>query len=85
MAYGVVISMKYKQFDSPNRGTLIDVATGVTYEFTRPDDTPAGSVPKKWNVEKNDTVTYTLVGGVPTGVTLYKKYVAGRVPSGFPI
>ena len=79
MSYGVVKSMKFKQFDSPNRGVLIDITTGIEYPFTRPDDTAVGNVPTKWSVEKHDIVSYTLVNGVPTNVTLYKKFEKGYV------
>lgn len=83
MSYGLVRRMRDNFFDTPNRGELIDLATGVCYKFARPDS--AGTVkPGKWNVHEGDIVSYTLSGDVATNVILYKvrkdKVVYGTFP-----
>jgi len=78
MAYGLVISKRNGMFDTPNKGILVDLATGITYAFSRPD-AAVGTVPTEWNVKVHDIVSFTLVGGVPMNVTLYKKHVEGTV------
>lgn len=80
MAIGVVIKMHNGWVDTPNNGTLRDLATNIEYQFHRPDYTGTGE-PPKWGVQVHDLVSFTLVEGTPTNVTIYKKYSAGFVYS----
>ena len=59
-----------------NSGTLEDVDTGIEYDFSRPALT--GNV-TRWNVELHDYVSFTIVNGNATAVTLYKKHSEGLV------
>ena len=74
MRYGVVKSKRQGMFNTPNKGLLIDLLTGVEYPFSRPD-LAFGEVPKDWNLEKHDIISFDLVNGVVTDVTLHKKHV----------
>jgi hypothetical protein len=73
MSLGQVISMKYWRWNTPNHGVVLDFTTGIEYPFHRPDIT-LGTVPKAWNVKVNDIISYTIVNGVATEATLYKKH-----------
>ncbi len=67
-------------YKTPNRGKLMDLDTGLVYDFTRPA-LEAGKTVTKWDVEVNDMVTFTLTNGSVTDVVLYKKHSDGIVRS----
>jgi len=73
MAYGVVISKHRGMVNTPNHGIVLDFSTGLSYPFGRPD-AEVGTVPTEWNVKVHDIVTFTIVNGEATAVTLYKKH-----------
>lgn len=78
MAIGIVIRMHNGWAPTPNNGVLRDLATNVEYSFRRPDYTSEGE-PPRWDVRKHDLVSFLLVDGQPTDVTLYRKYKVGFV------
>jgi len=78
MAYGRVIKMDDGHFNTPNKGELMDLQTGLKYTFMR--ESTVGR-PKEWNVKLHDIVTFTISGAIATGVTLYKKHTNGIVLS----
>jgi len=76
MAYGLVITKRRGMFEMQNEGQLLDLTTGLTHPFYRPETSDPTTI---WNVEKHDIVTFTLVDGVATDVQLYKKHEDGVV------
>ena len=78
MAVGVVKKMYDYAYNTPNRGILIDLETGIEYPFRRPD-TESGKKTERWNVKEKDAVTFTLTGGAVSGVTLLRKHTDGVV------
>ena len=80
MSLGKVISMYNPRTREVvlNSGVLMDVATGITYEFSRPAIT--GDV-TRWNVELHAYVSFTISDGRATAVTLYKRPEKGLVIS----
>ena len=73
MSVGVVKKMDNGHYKTPNKGILMDLATGTEYSFTRPDTDAA--VILDWNVKVHDLVTFTLTNGSVSAVTLYKKHL----------
>ena len=61
---------------TPNSGVLVDVDTGIEYDFSRPSLTGNFT---KWNVNVHDYVAFTISGSDATEVTLYKRHVEGLV------
>jgi hypothetical protein len=84
VATGVVKRMHKGMVNTPNEGVLIEHGTGTEYSFRRPD-LAFGEVPRKWNVETHDIVSFTISGNVATGVVLYKKASNGTIYGSFPI
>jgi len=76
MAYGLVIKMDDGHYKTLNKGTLMDMQTGIKYTFAREGET---GKPKDWNVKLHDVVTFTISGSTAVSVTLYKKHVDGIV------
>lgn len=77
MATGIVTHMQDAYYKTPNRGTLVDIQTGIKYNFIRPN--PTVFPVKKWDVKENDVVTFTISGTEATGVTLLKRHAEGTV------
>jgi hypothetical protein len=71
--------MQWWMWNTPNRGRLVDVETGIEYSFTRPPitSTSTAKIPK-WNVEPYDCVTFTIVDYEATDVILLHKHRKGR-------
>jgi len=84
VATGVVKRMHKGMVNTPNEGVLIEHGTGTEYTFRRPD-LAFGAIPRKWNVEMHDIVSFTISGNVATGVVLYKKAKDGYVYGSFPV
>lgn len=78
MAYGQVIKMDDGHYNTPNKGELMDLQTGLKYTFAREGETGR---PKEWNVKLHDIVTFTISGSTAISVTLYKKHIEGTVYS----
>jgi hypothetical protein len=78
MAYGRVIKMDNGWVKTPNKGTLMDLETGLKYTFMREGTT---GVPTEWNVKLYDIVSFTINGSTATEVTLVKKHIRGVVYS----
>ncbi len=79
MAVGRVKQMHWWVFNTPNRGVLIDLETGIEYPFSRPPiETPGPKAPK-WNVKQYDIVEFDIINNKAENVQLYKKHVKGRI------
>jgi len=78
MAYGRVIKMDDGHYNTPNKGELMDLQTGLKYTFAREGETGRA---KDWNVKLHDIVTFSISGKIATGVTLCKKHTEGIVYS----
>ena len=61
---------------TPNSGVLVDVDTGIEYNFSRPS--LSGNV-TKWNVNVHDYVAFTISGSDAIAVELYKRHTEGLV------
>lgn len=78
MAHGQVIKMHDGSFNTPNKGVVMDLETGLQYAFSRESCT---SATLNWNVKLYDVVTFTIDGSNATGVTLHRKHLKGVVYS----
>jgi len=78
MALGKVKSMmnNMARTKTPNSGVLVDVDTGIEYNFSRPAFTGNFT---KWNVNVHDYVAFTISGSEATEVELYKRHTEGLV------
>lgn len=79
MAYGTVIRKHNGVVNTPNVGVVMDLSTGIEYQFYRPvpDTIPMGKLPK-WNVGPYDLVSFDIEGTLATNVTLVKKHKKGK-------
>lgn len=71
--------MHDNNFNTPNRGKLIDLSTGIVYDFLRPDGTDESKLILKWNVSVNDAVTFDISGNMAINVQLLRKHFDGLV------
>lgn len=78
MSYGQVIRMHDGAYNTPNKGVVMDLETGLEYTFMRESYT---GVPRNWNVKLHDIVTFTIDGSTATGVTFYRRHIKGMVYS----
>ncbi len=70
--------MHDNNYNTPNRGKLIDLSTGIVYDFLRPNGVDNKLV-LKWIISVNDVVTFDIVGGMAVNVELLHKHFNGLV------